>query len=457
MVISMWRSLKICFVLLLSVLCVFPLNAFAENEISEPYVTSPDVSANEDLNNAFNFDELTYTNMLSDNITIGVGETYKFGDFQGVDLSFVNHRYISNDEKVAQVDENGLITAVEKGNAVVTLQLENSTDYICTVTVCDKPTKIEILNTDLELVKGWGNTKIEVKLSGGYTQFLTYTSSDTKVLTVDETGLIKPIKAGTSIVKVSIYNGLSASVKIKVINENKALKVNKKATKVSYKYSNVNKYVFGKSEKGKNLEAFIITPEKGKYTKTYVMTFAIHGHEDRYSHDALVLTDEANKLVEYYAENSAKLKNFRLIIIPCLNPDGAINGKNNLRFGKKAFGRCTAKHIDMNRDFTSKKIRAKESKALVKFLDKYKPDVFTDFHGWLNETMGTTDLCKIFDKNMNLGIKMKGKYFSSYLYAYVNEKYNCPSALIEYKSPKKLSHKKTYTSVNKVISRYNKK
>ncbi len=57
---------------------------------------------------------------------------------------------------------------------------------------------------------------------------------------------------------------------------------------------------------------------------------------------------------------------------------------------------------------------------------------------------------------MNLGIKIKGKYFSSYLYAYVNEKYNCPSALIEYKSPKKVSHKKTYTSVNKVISHYNK-
>lgn len=85
------------------------------------------------------------------------------------------------------------------------------------------------------------------------------------------------------------------------------------------------------------------------------------------------------------------------------------------------------------------------------------PDVFTDCHGWLNETIGTTDLCNIFDKNMNLGIKIKGKYFSSYLYAYVNKKYNCPSALIEYKSPKKVSHKKTYTSVNKAISRYNKK
>lgn len=104
------------------------------------YLAGTDVSLNEDLNNTCNFDELTYTNMLSDNITVCVGETYNFGDFQGVDLSFVNHRYISNNENVATVDENGVINAVEKGNAVVTLQLENSTDYICNVFVCDKPT-----------------------------------------------------------------------------------------------------------------------------------------------------------------------------------------------------------------------------------------------------------------------------------------------------------------------------
>ncbi len=45
------------------------------------YLAGTDVSLNEDLNNTCNFDELTYTNMLSDNITVCVGETYNFGDF----------------------------------------------------------------------------------------------------------------------------------------------------------------------------------------------------------------------------------------------------------------------------------------------------------------------------------------------------------------------------------------
>lgn len=155
------------------------------------------------------------------------------------------------------------------------------------------------------------------------------------------------------------------------IDDKNCLPLNKTATHISYEYANVTKEVFGKSYQGRNLEAFIITPKNNKYTKTFVMNFAIHGFEDWYSRDGQVLTAEANSLVQYYASNPDKLRNFRLVIIPCLNPDGTIAGTNNNRANSTAFGRCTANHIDMNRDFPS--CNAVESRAFKALLSKTDP------------------------------------------------------------------------------------
>ena len=238
------------------------------------------------------------------------------------------------------------------------------------------------------------------------------------------------------------------------INDSNYLPLNTTATHISHEYSNVKKEIFGKSVQGRNLEAFIITPSNGKYTKTFFMTFAIHGFEDSYSRDGQLLTAEGNKLVEYYAKNPKMLKNYRLVIVPCLNPDGTIAGVNNQRACSTAFGRCTAKHIDMNRDFAS--FQAMESRYLKDFLNKYRPDVFTDFHGWLDETIGTGALCNIYNKHLGLSDKLVDNYAttSGYLHGYVHRTYGCPSVLLEYKSPKHVDHKKTYSAINEIINYY---
>lgn len=238
------------------------------------------------------------------------------------------------------------------------------------------------------------------------------------------------------------------------INDANYLPLNIKATHISHEYSNVRKEIFGKSVQGRNLEAFIITPENGKFKKTFVMTFAIHGFEDSYSRDGQLLTAEANNVVEHYAKNPKMLKNYRLVIIPCLNPDGTVAGVNNQRACSTAFGRCTAKHIDMNRDFSP--FKAIESRYFRDFLNKYKPDVFTDFHGWFNEVLGTGKLCDIYSRNMGLSTKKAGSFGTSsgYLHGYVNKTYKCPSALVEYKAPDKISHKQTYSAINEIINYY---
>lgn len=389
--------------------------------------------------------------------TIGVGE-------KSLDLdSSVSGGYSrlrawsSSNTKIASVNGQGVVTGVSAGTATITCKTYNGKTASCKVTVKKAPTSISITNSNKKVQYGTSQYKLKVQLSSGSaSRKITYKSSNTSVAKISSDGVVTGVKTGKANITVTAYNGMAETVSISVVNENNCLYLNQVATQVSYDYNNVTKYVFGKTYQGRNLEAYIITPANGSYKKTYVMNFAIHGFEDSYSRDGKVLVEEGNKLVKYYAENPGNLKNFRLVIIPCLNPDGTIAGTNNQRACSTAFGRCTANHIDMNRDFMSGKFKATETKAMVNLLKKYKPDVYTDFHGWLDGTYGTKDLCTLFGNTLRLSERHVDKYGSTkgYIEGYVHSTYKCPSALVEYTSPKKVSHYDTYTAINRVINHY---
>ena len=388
--------------------------------------------------------------------TIAVGEkSVDINSYCSGGFSYARD-YTSSNPKVATADENGIVTGIGVGTATITCTTYNGLKATCKITVKKAPTAINVTNENVKIQ--YGSSKYCIKWnyspSGAGVYNYNCISSDPSIAKVSKGGVVTGVKCGTCYITIKLSNGLSKKIKIRVVDENNTLYLNRDATQICYEYKNACRYIFGKSAQGRNLESYVITPANGKFTKTYVMTFAIHGHEDSYAHDAKILTAEANKLVEYYAKNPDKLKNFRLIIVPCLNPDGTISGTNNLRSGSNAFGRCTARHVDMNRDFVN--FRATESVAMRNLLRKYNPDVFTDFHGWLDETLGTSTLCNIFNSNMNLSYKKAGTYAvsSGYLYGYAYNTYKCPSALVEYKSPNSVSHTQTYNAINAVIRYY---
>lgn len=64
----------------------------------------------------------------------------------------------------------------------------------------------------------------EVQPAGAITR-LTWTSSNARVARVDENGLVTPLKKGTTYISVSTDNGLTASIKLKVLNPPKPKKV----------------------------------------------------------------------------------------------------------------------------------------------------------------------------------------------------------------------------------------
>lgn len=182
-----------------------------------------------------------------------------------------------------------------------------------------------------------------------------------------------------------------------------------------------------------------------------------HGFEDNYYRDGQVLVEEANQLVEYYAKNPSKLKNMRLVIIPCLNPDGTMAGTNNQRACSTAFGRCTANHIDMNRDFGNGLFRASESVSYRSFLNRYQPDVYLNFHGWDDESIGSADLCNIITPALGLSGRKPNRFGadSGYAIGYVNNTYNCPAAIVEFASPYRVDHDDVCNMINSIINKYN--
>ncbi len=219
----------------------------------------------------------------------------------------------------------------------------------------------------------------------------------------------------------------------------------------------VNEIKYGKSERGRDLTAYeISTPE---YSRTILMNFAIHGFEDDYDADGQVLVDTANYLKEYYSD-AENLKDCRLIIIPCANPDGLLDGNTN-----NGFGRCNANGVDLNRDFdvnykpntesrffTEKAFSASESRALRDLCLESAPDIVIDFHGWYNCTIGDFEVAEVF--RSELGLPFQNGYNSENGNGYFSNwahRQGYEGLLVEF-SNTDINYEKLINAVNRLIS-----
>lgn len=219
-------------------------------------------------------------------------------------------------------------------------------------------------------------------------------------------------------------------------------------------------FVYGNSVMGRELVCHSFTPEN--YDSTVLLNFAIHGFEDEYAHDGQVLVDNANQLIQYYKTNPEKLGNTRLLIIPCANPDGVIDGYSN-----NAFGRCNANGIDLNRDFdanytpqsssryyTQYAFSAPESRALRDLVLENHPNVVLDIHGWLDETIGDYEIGQIFEEEMNLehyvgfNLSNASGYFANWAH-----QQGALGLLVELKSSSNVQYNKLVTSIDRILSK----
>ena len=126
---------------------------------------------------------------------------------------------------IAFVDENGLVSAMGCGTAVITARTENGLNASCTVTVEAAVQQI-LLPETIALTPG-SEQVIPVTFvpQSPSDQALTWTSQDPTIAAVDENGRVTALQAGTTTVTASSANGVSASVSVTVYTPVETLEI----------------------------------------------------------------------------------------------------------------------------------------------------------------------------------------------------------------------------------------
>jgi len=103
----------------------------------------------------------------------------------------------SDDDTVATVDQNGLVTAVGVGNATITGESDGQSDT-CSVTVeAKRVTSVSVDKKTLSIRKGSSKTLVAtVTPSDATYSDVTWTSSDTGIAKVDQNGVVRGVKKG---------------------------------------------------------------------------------------------------------------------------------------------------------------------------------------------------------------------------------------------------------------------
>ena len=124
--------------------------------------------------------------------------------------------WTSSNKKVATVSNNGVVKALKKGTATITVTTANGKQATCKITVPAAPKKVT-LNVKKATLKVGKKLKLKATLTPtkAKTTF-TWTSSNTNVATVSSKGVVKAIKPGKAKITVKTANRKKATVTITV-------------------------------------------------------------------------------------------------------------------------------------------------------------------------------------------------------------------------------------------------
>lgn len=147
-------------------------------------------------------------------LSLGVGMTYRLtGSLTKNSASAL--RFSSNKNWVASVDGNGVITARGRGTATITVKTFNGKKAKCKVTVVPAPTYVTFGGA--EKLIGLGQTAGGgAGINPGTLAGITYTSEDPSILQVSG-GWIRGAALGETTLTATTHNGLTASVKVRVL------------------------------------------------------------------------------------------------------------------------------------------------------------------------------------------------------------------------------------------------
>lgn len=142
-------------------------------------------------------------------------------DVQPTNATYRDVIFSSEDEDIATIDEDGLITAVEVGNVWVWAKAKDNSGKSarCYVTVMDPipATGINVADKKVVLIPGEKKLMNYTIKPTNSTDDVTWTSGEESIATVDGTGLITAHRTGTTTVTAMTTSGKTAEIEVIVL------------------------------------------------------------------------------------------------------------------------------------------------------------------------------------------------------------------------------------------------
>ena len=132
---------------------------------------------------------------------------------------------VDNDR--VSVDGSGRITANRLGDAIVTATTYNGKTASCLVHVVEAPKNIALSTPDNRTSFGVGESaQLSWTSDGGCEVSLQFKSSNSKIISVSSSGVIRARKAGKVTITAKAYNGASCFIKLSVVKAPSSVRLN---------------------------------------------------------------------------------------------------------------------------------------------------------------------------------------------------------------------------------------
>lgn len=127
-----------------------------------------------------------------------------------------SYTWLSDDSSVAMVSQTGVVTAKSAGTANITVKTDNGKSATCKVTVSAKSVTSVNIKYSLSMEVGDTYTLTPTITPSDAATSYTWSSDDSNVATVSQSGVVSAKNAGTANITVKTDNGKTASCKITV-------------------------------------------------------------------------------------------------------------------------------------------------------------------------------------------------------------------------------------------------
>ena len=161
------------------------------------------------------YSSVTSVSIPSD-LTLGQNETFTISPvILPENASNKNLTWSSSNSNIVSVS-NGKLTAVSLGKATITARTNNGKSASCVVTVMKEPSKVTLAPNNQAI--GVGESYRLTTTLPEYTasHSVAYASTNPSVCAVSNNGTVTGIKPGSANISVTLYNGVTANIKIYV-------------------------------------------------------------------------------------------------------------------------------------------------------------------------------------------------------------------------------------------------